>query len=313
MAIYRCEARIIGRDKIGHSVVAAAAYRSGSKLWDERQGKTQNYSRRSKGVIESTILSPKESPAWVFNPELLWNRVEAGEKRKDAQLAREFILAVPPELSATEQFQLAVAWAQQELVASGMVAEVSLHHSKTGKNPHVHILCTMRKLDGNKFSAKKPREWNDVGVLFEQRESWANAVNAALEKAGRPERVDHRSLKDQGIDRIPQPKIGKEAMGMKKRGIVADPERFQLVRWVKSLNAVRPWARAIEKSGEVHQRGMGNTWWERSLLFMSQTRQAVRETVMDTWRSLLNARLPGRQDIQHDIPPQMDKGPDRSR
>ena len=110
----------------------------------------------------------------------------------DAQLAREFILAVPPELSADEQFQTAAAWAKKELTTSGMVAEISLHHTKSGKNPHVHILCTMRKIDGEKFSAKKPREWNDVDLLVKQRETWAEAVNAALEKAGRPERVDHR-------------------------------------------------------------------------------------------------------------------------
>ena len=79
---------------------------------------------------------------------------------------------------------------------------------------------------------KKPREWNDKALLVHQRESWANDVNAALEKAGRSERVDHRSLKDRNIDRIPEPKIGKEAMGMKKRGVVEDPERCKLVRWM---------------------------------------------------------------------------------
>jgi hypothetical protein len=93
---------------------------------------------------------------------------------------------------------------------------------------------------------------------------------------------------------------------MKRRGVVADPERFKLVRWIKSLNAVRPWLRAIEKTGEVHQEGMGKTWWERSLLFMSEARQAVRDTVMDNWRSLLN-RHPG----GHDIGP--DRGPEHER
>jgi hypothetical protein len=107
----------------------------------------------------------------------------------------------------------------------------------------------MRKLDGDKFSVKKATEWNDVGLLVTQRESWANAVNAALEKAGRPERVDHRSLKDQGIDRIPEPKIGVAATAMKRRGIVDDPDRFRLVRWIKSLNEVRPQMRDIQGPG----------------------------------------------------------------
>jgi len=125
----------------------------------------------------------------------------------------------------------------------------------------------MRTIEGDKFSAKKPREWNDKDLLVHWRESWCKAENDALEKAGRPERVDHRSLKDRGIDQIPQPKIGKEAMGLKKRGVVEDPERFKLVRWVKSLNFVRPWLKNIEQSGEVRQEGLGATWWERSSAF----------------------------------------------
>ncbi|MGD1089840.1 MAG: MobQ family relaxase [Verrucomicrobiota bacterium] len=304
MAIYRLEAKIFSRENRGRSVVAAAAYRNGGKIRDERCDMVHDYSRRSKGVIESVILCPDGSPEWTAKPDTLWNTVEQSEKRKDAQLAREFVLAVPRELDAKQQFELAAGWAQKELVNTGMVAEVSLHHSKDGKNPHVHILCTMRRLDGDHFSAKKPREWNDVGLLCKQRESWANAVNTALEKAGRDERVDHRSLKDRGIDQIPEPKIGVAATAMKRRGVVADPERFKLVRWVKSLNAVMPWARAIEKHGEVQQYGMGKTWWERSLLAVEDVGKAARDTVMDTW-----AKFANRQPSEHDMPPQ-DRGRD---
>jgi hypothetical protein len=94
---------------------------------------------------------------------------------------------------------------------------------------------------------------------------------------------------------------------MKRRGAVADPDRFQLVRWVKSLNAVMPWRRAIEKSGEVHQQGMGDTWWERSLVFANGVGRAARDTVMDTWQKFLH-RQPG----GHDMPPQ-ERGPDLER
>ena len=227
---------------------------------------------------------------WATDSNTLWNTVEAGEKRVDAQLAREFILAVPPELPADAQFQTAVGWAQTHLVDSGMVAEVSLHHTRTGKNPHVHILCTMRKLDGDKFSTKKATEWNDVGLLVKQRESWAEAVNAALEKAGRSERVDHRSLKDRGIDCEPEPKIGVAATAMKRRGVENDPQRFQLVRRVKLLNEVRPMMKSIKGLGEVKQDGMGVTWWEKSIVFMSRIREQATQAVKDTWRKLLDAR-----------------------
>ena len=308
MAIYRLEAKIVTRGK-GHSAVAAAAYRTGTKIKDERAGKTHDYSSRTKGVVESVILRPDNSPQWSATTATLWNTVEESEKRKDARLAREFILAVPKELDAKQQMQLVVDWAQSELVSKGMIAEVSLHNPKSGKNPHVHILCTMRTIEGDTFSAMKPREWNDTGLLVHWRESWCTAENAALEKAGRPERVDHRSLKTQGIDRIPEPKIGKEAMGMKMRGVVEDPQRFQLWRRIKLLNETRPWARAIERFGEIHQSGAGKTWWERSLILVEETPKVVRETIMDTWQALIHARMPA-----HDLlPPQPGRDMDMSR
>jgi ATP-dependent exoDNAse (exonuclease V) alpha subunit len=289
MAMFRLEAKIFSREKRGRSVIAAAAYRAGSKLKDELRDKIFDYARRSKGVVDTTILAPEGAPAWAHDSNQLWNTVEAGEKRKDAQLAREFILAVPWELSADAQFQTAVDWAKDNLVNEGMVAEVSLHHPKTGKNAHVHILATMRKIEGDRFSSKKPREWNDVAVLVKQRESWAEAVNAALEKAGRDERVDHRSLKDRGIDKAPQPKIGVAATAMKCRGLLEDPERFQAVRHVKMMNEVRPMMRAIKGHGEVDQKGMGATWWEKSVVFMSRIREKASEVVKG-WRKLLEPR-----------------------
>ena len=307
MAIYRCEAKIISRQNRGHSVVAASAYRTGSKIRDERNDRIHDYSRRQRGVLESVILRPEGAPEWTGDRATLWNTVEQTEKRKDAQLAREFILAVPKELSSKQQFELAVEWAASELVSRGMIAEVSLHRPKIGNNFHVHILATMRTIDGDKFSAKKPREWNDKDLLLHWRESWCKAENAALEKAGRPERVDHRSLKDQGIDRIPEPKIGQEAVGMKERGVVEDPRRFQLVRWVRSLNAVSPWLKAIERIGEVHQQGMGKTWWERSLVLATETGKVVRDSLLETWEAFGRSRMQGQQQI--DLSRGPDKGP----
>src|ERR1700691_1973860 len=139
MALYRLEAKIFSREKRGRSVVAAAAYRAGIKLRDEIKDKIYDYSRHQKGVVETTILTPENSPDWTHDSARLWNKVEHGEKRCDAQLAREFVLAVPPELDSKTQFETAKNWAQQELVSKGMVVEISLHHPKSGTNPHVHI------------------------------------------------------------------------------------------------------------------------------------------------------------------------------
>lgn len=290
MALFRLEAKVFSREKRGRSVIAAAAYRAGTKLKDELRDKTFDYARRVKGVIQSAILAPDNAPAWAHDSGQLWNMVEVSEKRVDAQLAREFILAVPPELSADAQFQTAVDWARKELVTSGMIAEISLHHPKSGTNPHVHILCTMRKLDGEKFSAKKPREWNDVGLLRHQRESWAAAVNEALEKAGRSERVDHRSLKAQGIDREPEPKIGVKATAMKRKGIVDDPERFEVVRHVKLMNELRPMMKAIKGRGEIGQSGNGSTWWEKSITFMSRIREGAAKVIKGAWQRLFESK-----------------------
>lgn len=299
MAIFRLEAKVFSREKRGRSVIAAAAYRAGTKLMDEIRGKIFDYARRTKGVINSTILAPEGAPAWATDSGQLWNKVEAGEKRSDAQLAREFILALPKELSADDQFLTAVEWAKRELVTSGMVAEVSLHHDKADHNPHVHILCTMRKLDGDKFSAKKSREWNDVSLLAKQRESWAAAVNAALEKAGRPERVDHRSLKDQGIDRLPEPKIGVAATAMKRKGILDDPQRFKLVRKIKLINEAMPFIRAIQRRGEVQHYGMAAKWWDKTMSVMLRLREQASKAVKGTWRKLFES--------------QRDKGPEQER
>jgi ATP-dependent exoDNAse (exonuclease V) alpha subunit len=289
MAIYRLEAKIVTRGS-GHSAVAAAAYRTGTKIRDERTEKIHDYSSRTKGIIESVILRPENAPTWTAQTASLWNEVERSERRKDSQLAREFILAVPRELDDRQQFELAVGWAQRELVSKGMVAEVSLHHPKNRKNPHVHILCTMRTIDGEKFSAKKPREWNDKALLVVQRESWCKAENDALELAGHPERVDHRSLKSQGIDRKPEPKIGKEAMGMQKRGVLEDTDKAAEVRKVRLQNEAVPFMRAIERRGQVQHYGMAAKWWDKTIFMVSRLRDKAAKVVKKTWQKLLESR-----------------------
>ena len=138
----------------------------------------------------------------------------------------------------------------------------------------------MRTLDGDKFSAKKPREWNDKELLVHWRESWARAENDALEKAGRPERVDHRSLKDRGIDRIPEPKIGKEAMGMKQRGVVEDPERFKLVRWVKSSTSRVRGCGVSRKPGKSRNRASARHGWNGQC---SLQHRPARRCAMPSW------------------------------
>ena len=206
MAIYHASAKIISRSN-GKSVVAAAAYRVGDKFKDERLGKTFDYTKKQ-GVDSTIILAPDNAPDWIYNRERLWNTVEAVERRKDSQLAREFNIALPVELNKEQMKDLAQGYVQEQFVNRGMIADVAFHDLDTN-NPHFHVLLTMRHITKKGFG-KKNRTWNSTELLVEQREAWANHVNTALERVGYvEEKIDHRTLVAQGItDRIAQVHLG---------------------------------------------------------------------------------------------------------
>lgn len=225
MAIYHMSTSRVKRSA-GKSAVAAAAYRSGDKLHDDRTNMTHDYSRK-KGVAHSEIMSPAQGDNWTTDRAQLWNKVEAAERRKDSQLAREITVAIPKELNRGEQIDLVREFVQTNYVDKGMIADINLH-DLTSHNPHAHIMVTMRDLkvtpEGIEFGNKN-REWNDWGnnnLLIEQRESWAKTCNKFLEKAGIEQTIDHRSNEAQGIETIPQIHIGVHAMGMARRGIASD-------------------------------------------------------------------------------------------
>lgn len=194
MAIFRLSATVISRAK-GRSSIAAAAYRSGSQLSDERTGLVHDYTRKS-DIQHSEILVPEGSPAWSQDRPSLWNAVEAGERRRDAQLAREVQLALPRELDAERQLELVRGFVRDEFVARGMVADVSLHDHVArdgGGQPHAHVMLTMRPIDGQRFGPKA-REWNSSELLVHWREQWAQRANGQLAEAGSEARIDHRTL-----------------------------------------------------------------------------------------------------------------------
>ncbi len=202
MAIYHYSVQIIGRSK-GQSSIAAAAYRSGEKLRDHQTGEEKDFTRKDR-VDHKEILVPENSPAWATDREELWNRVELAEKRKDAQLCREINVALPRELPAPNQKHFVRKFVQENFVARGMVADVALHDLH-GENPHAHIMLTTREIGPDGFG-KKNREWNDKALLQSQRAAWAEHCNRHLERTG--QKIDHRSLEAQGIDRRPQIHLG---------------------------------------------------------------------------------------------------------
>lgn len=231
MADYHCSVKVISRSK-GRSATGAAAYRAGERIEDRRTGLAHDYTRKN-GVDHCEILAPDGAPAWVYDRAELWNRVEEGERRKDSQVAREVEIGLPRELDAEQQRELATDYAREQFVSRGMIADVCLHHTD-GHNPHAHIMLTMRELDGDGFASRKQRDWNDTELLEEWRAEWSRTANAALERAGSNERIDHRSLEDQGIERAPTIKMGPAAWALEARGV--ETERGDLNRDITAAN-----------------------------------------------------------------------------
>lgn len=214
MAIYHCSAKIISRSS-GRSATGAAAYRAGMEITDERTGLVHDYSRKG-GVDDSLILAPDHAPSWVHDRAQLWNQVEQAEKRKDAQVAREVEVALPRELSPEQMRELVTGYARSQFVDKGMIADVNIHHAKSD-NPHAHILLTTREISPDGFGQKN-RDWNRKELLQEWREAWEIHANKALELAGHEQRIDHRTLEAQGIERVPQIHIGAKVVEMEQRG-----------------------------------------------------------------------------------------------
>jgi len=210
MAIYHLSAQTISRG-CGRSSVAAAAYRAAEKILDVRTGFTHDFRAKEADVFFKAILLPKGAPQNYKNRDELWNAVEAIEKRKDAQLAREFNIALPRELTEKESIALIEDFVKEAFVDKGMIADVTCHRGEdkitSERQPHAHVMLTMREVTPDGFGLKV-RAWNQKALLLEWRELWAEKANHHLHLAGIQQKIDHRSYLEQGIDLIPQTKIG---------------------------------------------------------------------------------------------------------
>ncbi|WP_316239469.1 Ti-type conjugative transfer relaxase TraA [Bradyrhizobium sp. SZCCHNR1015] len=242
MAIYHLHVKIIGR-KAGSSAVASAAYRSASRLRNERLGRDQDFSRK-RGVVHSEVLLPENAPAAWSNRERLWNAVEAFEVRKDAQLSREVEFAIPREMSETQGIELARHFVRREFVGLGMIADLNVHWDRAEDGmpkPHAHVMLTMRAVDENGFG-KKVWDWNRTEMVERWRERWAELANERLAELDVDARIDHRSLEAQGIALEPQIKIGAPAKRIEVRGIAGhggEADRAQMHREIARGNGAR--------------------------------------------------------------------------
>jgi MobA/MobL family len=233
MAIFYFNAQAISRSS-GKNACRAAAYNARTEIVDLKTGKSYNYSDRT-DLAHSLIMTPAiEGLTFKIDRSALWNLVEAGEKRPDAQLARSLVLALPTEIDHQAKWLLTQKFVRDNFTSQGMVADVNIHDINS-HNPHVHILLTMRDINeitpsGEIVFGLKNRTWNNKKLLEQQKESWATLVNKHLELAQVPARIDHRTP----TDRVPQIHIGATAWEMEQRGI--QTERGDLHRKIAEIN-----------------------------------------------------------------------------
>ena len=303
MAIYHLEAKVVSRGA-GRSAVAASAYLSCSRLYNDYDGIQHDYTKKQ-GLVWQQVFLPEYAPQEWKDREQLWNAVEEVETAKDSRLAREFVVALPIELSRQEQIKLLHEFIREQFVSDGMCADAAIHDTD-GHNPHAHILLTVRPLDEQgKWQYKTEKEylcmkngeergftaaefkaaqnegwekqypykvgkkkvymtpsaaeaqglvradkhpkstrygrqnsiserWNSKEQLAAWRSAWADVSNRYLERAGREERIDHRSNAARGIDEIPTIHEGVTAQALERKGIISD--RCEINRQIREQN-----------------------------------------------------------------------------
>lgn len=226
MAIFHMSFQNISAGKM-RSSVASASYRSGEKLFSDKEGKTYFYKRDI--MPESFILTPKNAPEWAKDRSKLWNEVEKKDRKANSRYAKEFNVALPIELSEQDQKDLLTKYVQENFVNSGMVADIAIHRDHPD-NPHAHVMLTNRPFNpdgswglkskrenildenGNKTYTKNSRfprsrkiwlvDWDKREKITEWRKNWANAVNQVLEAKNLPDRISEKSYEEQGVDEV---------------------------------------------------------------------------------------------------------------
>lgn len=253
MAIYHLSVKTISRSA-GRSATAAAAYRAGVEITDERTGEIHDYTRKG-GVESAELVLPAGAPEWAADRAALWNAAEQAETRKNSTVAREFEIALPEELSPAERARLARDFARELVERHGCAADVCIHApGKDGddRNHHAHILLTTRRL-GPEGLTEKTRELDDQKtgskLVTQWRERFAALTNERLRENGIEARVDHRTLEAQGIEREPTRHLGPAATGYERR--TGEPSRK---RQDFEQEAAERLARARE-AGELERQG----------------------------------------------------------
>lgn len=274
MAVFFLNVKTFGR-AAGGSAVGAAAYRAGERIRDERTGRIHDHSERQ-GVLHKEILVPTRladmDMSWAQDRANLWNAAEAAETRKNARVAREYLVALPAEFDTRQNVELVRNFSQELADRYRFAVDFAVHAPRDyrGSDPrnfHAHVLASTREVTSEGFAGKTSLEWNDtarrreglepgINEFFIVRERWATVTNQALEAAHIAARIDHRSLTAQGIDREPRPYIPRAAFELERHGqrsfvaermrhdyeqrVVARQERVAAVAFAPILQAEVP-------------------------------------------------------------------------
>ena len=271
---------IISRGK-GKSAVASAAYISGEKIKNEWDGVTHDYTRKEKVLVKNIIL-PDHIPKEFNDRSTLWNKVEMAEKNSNAQLARQFIIGLPKELSLSENINLVERYIKENLTSQGMIVDYAIHDESQDKNGniHCHIMTIMRPInEKGEFLAKSKKEyildekgekvlnkngkpktrkvelttWNDKGNVEKWRENFSDLCNEYLAKNKIEKRVDHRSFKRQNSDYLPTIHLGSAASAMERKGIETDKGNYN--REIRKYNVL---VKTIKEEIKILKGWIGN-------------------------------------------------------
>lgn len=238
----------------GHSAVAGAAYRLGVALLDARTGTRHAYARRRRRgeVVAAFTIAPDGAPAWATDPAQCWNRAEAAEKRKDAQVARDYRMPVP--LGLDDQAAAAMAREMAEHIAARFAVPVSVGvHRDNPRDAlgrekpadrrgfHAHLYFPTRRLDGDDFGAKLSELSNkttSAPLVDALNERWAALANTYTTRAGLMADYDHRAHARAGDGDEPMPTLGVAACAMERRGITTD--KGDDMKMMERLRALLP-------------------------------------------------------------------------
>ena len=319
MAIYHMQAKVVSRGS-GRSAVAASAYMSCSRMYNDYDGIQHDYTRKH-GLIYQEVMLPPMAPLEWNDREQLWNAVEETEKTKDSRLAREFVVALPVELDKNSNISLLQDFIKKNFVDMGMCADFAIHDTD-GHNPHAHILLTVRPLNENgtwqyktekeylcikdgeekgyeridkhpkssRYGRQNPisEQWNSDEQLCIWRANWADAVNKMLARNQINATIDHRSFADQGITEQPTIHEGYIAQNMEKKGMIAD--RCEINRQIRADNKMlRELKAKVAKLAEAV---------EKSIPIIAETLEAIRNHMIFTQYHLLHNEM--QKEVIHD-------------